>query len=659
MRPVRTTLLVLAGYCLGAVVCLYVPMPRVDAQGVGFFGTSTSGTRTNCTAITSPVIGQTVCLDQAANVWKYYTGATQSTAQWVASVASQSGVNNVKDFGAVGDNATDDTAAITRAVLKTYSGAVNGTIQPARIVYFPPGFYKISSAVEIPPNVIVRGAGRFSINISAADPTGSVINKSHDGVAFRFVDRNNAGAGSLWQMGGIEDMGFSGNGSSDTTASRFIEMGDAAAVTNSTGAWELFIRRVTFSNSNGYGIFSAHSQLAMIERNWFNQVKFPIYYNTVVSAARIVGNTFLDQSNIAGAIAMQFRPGSLGGSVGGPWVLGNYTLGFQYAIWNTSISGISVRDNVFEGTYQVPVWFDSFLSDNATQDGAGPAGGVIDGNTFINWSAAAATAQPAIQLSYTQNVWVGENTYQSPNGSLASGSMINWFDNACNPQCTQGNVVVEPICTGSNCAGVLAVPAVSNSLGRQNTLIGRTFFQPQSRQSDLTVGTGSSGRFWWDRATNRYRYSDGSASIFTFASSNVLNLTGAGVTVGNPSAGDPGSGVLRVASAVDLNATRTIWNGAATTGTPLCTNNCGTAPSLVGTNTAMRVTMGATGTPRSPFLVLFNGAWNAAPACIAQLTTATTTTVSVVNSTTTGVSVNTVIGPAQGDVYAIHCLGAG
>lgn len=102
-------------------------------------------------------------------------------------------------------------------------------------------------------------------------------------------------------------------------------------------------------------------------------------------------------------------------------------------------------------------------------------------------------------------------------------------------------------------------------------------------------------------------------------------------------------------------ATITIGNASATV--PQCTNNCGASATIVGTNAAMRVTMGSTGTPRSPFLVQFSGAWNAAPACIAQLDTASTASVNVTNSTTTGVQVNTVHGPSQGSVYAIHCLG--
>lgn len=107
--------------------------------------------------------------------------------------------------------------------------------------------------------------------------------------------------------------------------------------------------------------------------------------------------------------------------------------------------------------------------------------------------------------------------------------------------------------------------------------------------------------------------------------------------------------------AYTLTGWATITTGNATASTPQCTNNCGTSATVVGTNASMRVTMGSTGTPRSPFLVLFSGAWNSKPACIAQLDTATTTTVSVTNSTTTGVSVNTVIGPSQGGVFSILC----
>ena len=55
-----------------------------------------------------------------------------------------SGVANVKLYGAVGDNATDDTAAIQAAIDSLSGGTYDGGV-----VYFPPGIYRISSALSI------------------------------------------------------------------------------------------------------------------------------------------------------------------------------------------------------------------------------------------------------------------------------------------------------------------------------------------------------------------------------------------------------------------------------------------------------------------------------------------------------------------------------
>lgn len=50
-------------------------------------------------------------------------------------------IRNVMDFGAVGDNTTDDTTAIQAAVYNRGAAAVDGT------VYFPKGTYKLTAAV--------------------------------------------------------------------------------------------------------------------------------------------------------------------------------------------------------------------------------------------------------------------------------------------------------------------------------------------------------------------------------------------------------------------------------------------------------------------------------------------------------------------------------
>ncbi|UHS65533.1 tail spike protein [Escherichia phage vB_EcoM-RPN242] len=70
---------------------------------------------------------------------------------------------NVKDFGAVGDGATDDTVAIKAAI--AYASTTKG------VVYFPDGNYKISSTLALPSNVSVIGRSRESVTITKTTST--------------------------------------------------------------------------------------------------------------------------------------------------------------------------------------------------------------------------------------------------------------------------------------------------------------------------------------------------------------------------------------------------------------------------------------------------------------------------------------------------------
>jgi len=81
------------------------------------------------------------------------SGATQRTA-----LEKLRDVVSVKDFGAKGDNATDDAAAIQAAINATQSSG-------GGIVFMPAGIYRISQTLTIPANaaVMLMGVGQVDV----------------------------------------------------------------------------------------------------------------------------------------------------------------------------------------------------------------------------------------------------------------------------------------------------------------------------------------------------------------------------------------------------------------------------------------------------------------------------------------------------------------
>jgi len=67
---------------------------------------------------------------------------------------------NVRDFGAVGDGITDDTAAIQRAIDEIIFGGF-ALSQPKlrRVIHFPPGVYLITDSIKLPSYTYIVGSG--------------------------------------------------------------------------------------------------------------------------------------------------------------------------------------------------------------------------------------------------------------------------------------------------------------------------------------------------------------------------------------------------------------------------------------------------------------------------------------------------------------------
>jgi len=72
---------------------------------------------------------------------------------------------NVKDFGARGDNSSDDQAAIQKAL---------DSAQPGQTVWLPAGNYNHSSVLKVPSGVTLAGAGKDTV-LTATDPNNAAV----------------------------------------------------------------------------------------------------------------------------------------------------------------------------------------------------------------------------------------------------------------------------------------------------------------------------------------------------------------------------------------------------------------------------------------------------------------------------------------------------
>lgn len=120
----------------------------------------------------APVIGNTEILTEYSDILNFTTNytykgqaagyvvqtgptvgtpVTQSLQSWLDQFAT------VKDFGAVGDGVTDDTAAINRALYQLFCRETNPQIR--RSLFFPAGVYRVTETILIPPYATLYGEG--------------------------------------------------------------------------------------------------------------------------------------------------------------------------------------------------------------------------------------------------------------------------------------------------------------------------------------------------------------------------------------------------------------------------------------------------------------------------------------------------------------------
>ena len=130
--------------------------PNVEVRSASFTGTDYAS---GASATSSPTTAQAVLdlwyTNNTAADWKVKVGSTTATIPTHLGALAGSAIYNVKSptYGAVGDGATDDTAAIQAAIDAASSGG--------GVVYFPQvaSSYRVTSTLTADGDVMLVGAG--------------------------------------------------------------------------------------------------------------------------------------------------------------------------------------------------------------------------------------------------------------------------------------------------------------------------------------------------------------------------------------------------------------------------------------------------------------------------------------------------------------------
>jgi hypothetical protein len=253
---------------------------------------------------------------------------------------------NIRDFGAVGNNSTDDTDAINRALQQIYKSTVSPTEPRARrTIYFPGGTYVVSNPILIPPysRLIGDGIGSVTIRQTQADKTVANLCDSS------FQTGTNIGSSSAIVPQDIEMSGIQFFNSNTSTTSPLFVVDSASNVRIQTCEFK--------SNASGSypNLVIIATSTATTNQITFDSCKFTQGGNgigvlgTGVNSIRVLNSSFDNLANVAVNLKDATNFTSIGnylGTVGGYFVANgnnnNLSIGDYYLNNNSLYTGITL-----------------------------------------------------------------------------------------------------------------------------------------------------------------------------------------------------------------------------------------------------------------------------------------------------------------------------
>tara|TARA_B100000214_G_C23966576_1_gene628006 strand:- start:56 stop:1672 length:1617 start_codon:yes stop_codon:yes gene_type:complete len=110
---------------------------------------------------------------------------------------------SVKAFDAKGDDSTDDSAAIQRALDEVYSDTDQDDTRARRVIFFPAGIYRINTSLNIPPfaHLVGEGPDKTIIRNSGNNPVATT--EDDDGQTYGSIGNSGATTPTQIQVEGI------------------------------------------------------------------------------------------------------------------------------------------------------------------------------------------------------------------------------------------------------------------------------------------------------------------------------------------------------------------------------------------------------------------------------------------------------------------------
>lgn len=289
----------------------------------------------------APIIGNTEILTEFSDItvlsdytyqdvavgYAAQTGPTPSDPVVRTVQAKLDDFASVRDFGAVGDGAADDTEAINRALNQLYCRETNTQIR--RTLYFPAGTYRVTESIIIPSYAKLVGEGS-DCSIILLDISGDISSLS--AYVARYGD-------SLQQTG-------ANIGNNGATPPRHIE-----------------ISGMTFQTNVVTDVFFVED----CSQCWFDSVGFagPLTNNDIINN--------LSSDNIAG-VRFSSSPGSISNTITFDkcrFIGLTYGMNTDDAVYSLTVSN-SKLTNLYQG----------IVMGGGTPINGGPTGVRVQGNMF-------------------------------------------------------------------------------------------------------------------------------------------------------------------------------------------------------------------------------------------------------------------------------------